>query len=138
MIFNVKKFKELRKLHKMTAKDVSDETGISSSAIYGYESKRAQPSQDILESFAKLFKVEVSDLQISESEIKNNNVSDMYNVWKDETVKHLKSENERLWLLVQKLTGAQVADLGKLTASIMTTKEAKIVPFYTGVTKQSA
>ena len=129
-MFNYQKFKELRKKKKLSVEDIAANIGISSGTIYHYQAGRLEPSQEVLEKIAKLLDIDLLELQQNSNEDKT--------PWKDEAYNRLKLENEKLWLLVQKLTGAQVADLGKLTASIFTTKETKIVPLYTSVTKQIA
>lgn len=129
-MFNKLKFKQLRKKQKISIDEISEMCGIAPSTLYAYETGRANPSDETLEKFSKILKVPLSEFEEKEETINN------YSNWKEEAYERLKAENERLWLLVQKLTGAQVADLGKLIANRDTTKVD--LPFSIGVTRLKA
>ncbi len=131
MKLNVKKFKELRRLKKVTVDELSNIAGVSPGAIYQYQSGRSIPSQETLEKMATLLGVNSNDL-LMEDELPENEKK-----WKDEAYKKLEIENERLWLVIQKLTGAEIFDMGKLLANGITTG-CKVVPFSISNAKLSA
>lgn len=121
IMFNNLKFKKLRKKKNISVEDLADKIGSTKATIYHYQSGNMQPSEEFIEKLANFLNVSPNEL------IKDDNSGD-FNPYKDTLYKELKSENTKLWILVQKLTGADFGDLAKLTGNL-TTAVVPLIPF---------
>lgn len=72
--YNMNKIKEIRKLAKLTQKDVADRLGITQQAYAAYESNSRIPSAKILQKISAIFNIDSNDL-ISKTTIANNDIN---------------------------------------------------------------
>lgn len=136
MKLNTLKFKELRKIKKISISELSTKIGATTSAIYNWQAGRNMPSAEDLEKLAQVFEIDKADLLMSEENSSAENIyRDILYMQMKEKSDFLKAENKRLWELIHFFTKGQAigADLGKWVDSLKNacnpTKEAKVIPF---------
>lgn len=129
-MFNVLKFKELRKRKKMSVDEISKEIGVSTSTIYQYQSGRADPSQEVLEKIATLFGVDISELLKKSGESAESPYKDVLVSELKQKSDFLLKENKRLWELIHFFTKGQAinGDLGKWLGSLKNACETPVIP----------
>lgn len=105
--------KAVRSLRRLSQLDLSEKIGLSTPSISSIENNRSAPTETLL-NLAKVLKVDPNWLihgeGVTPEGIELHAISKTIEIplqpWKEEAFRLLKEENERLWKLIEKLTGA--------------------------------
>jgi len=108
--------KALRSRDRLSQSDLAEKLGMSSPSVSAIES-RGSTSEDTIHKLTKLFNVEKDWLINGNGEAPVGVIipkeTQTSTPWKDEAYEVLKRENQRLWILVEKLSGAPVGSFLK-------------------------
>lgn len=141
MKLNTLKFKELRKIKKISISELSTKIGATTSAIYNWQAGRNMPSAEDLEKLAQVFEIDKADLLMSEENSSAENIyRDTLYIQMKEKSDFLKAENKRLWELIHFFTKGQAigGDLGKWLGSYLSVKQSKMISLMVTPSKQVA
>lgn len=111
--------KALRMKEDMTQEELGDKLNIGRAAVSLIESK-GTTSNETMEALAKFFKVDKKWLATGEGVepkglIIQMNKGVIETPWKDEAYKALQNENQRLWRLIEKITGAPAGSIANFS-----------------------
>ena len=121
--------KALRKQKGLTQGELGDKLGTSAMTISSIENDQRE-SHELLGELAAFFKVSDSWLINGEGAGPKNIVvpirkGQQENPWKDEAYQRLKEENQRLWKIVEHLTGGKAANF---LDALTDTASALVIP----------
>jgi len=119
---NVKdRLKALRRLKSITQTELAESIGLSTPTISSIEVGRTAP-EETLKKIAEFCKVDYNWLYRGTGEapegIETLPTKETSDPWRDALIKQIKEENERLWQIVQNLTGSNFPKSPKIARAL--------------------
>lgn len=115
------RLKALREANNISQRDLGDAINLAFSSISAIENGRSE-SKEALRAIAEYFKVPFEWLVNGEGENPKGVVVPIKPQaeapWRDETLAFLKAENQRLWKLVEKLSGAPAGSIANFSSAV--------------------
>jgi transcriptional regulator with XRE-family HTH domain len=124
------RIKMLREKENISQGELGGRIGLTTSGVSSIE-KGISKNPEQIEKIAKVFKVSKDWLRTGEGEAPKGLIFPIRqelaeNPWKDEAYQRLKEENKKLWILIEKLTGASKLSESFLNALIKAGANAKV------------
>lgn len=115
------RLKRLRELRGLKQGDIAEAVGLESGAGISIIEKKGSTSPERVDALCKFFNIDKTWLLTGAGTPPEDYIEEVtieaYNPWKDALVNKLEQENKRLWILIEKLSGAQVGNVNFNSAS---------------------
>ena len=137
------RLKALRQKEGLTQAALAPSINLTSAAAISAIEAKGKASTETIDAICGYFKVSKEWLLNGDGEAPQGVVIKLHtdiaaNPYENALINELKQENERLWLLVEKLSGAQVAKVNFHNASTAASATGKVVPITTAAIKPGA